>query len=88
MDLETFQRLSEQLATGKISNIEFLEVLRQFSDAFKPQDNANREEKTKMLAVLDSLIEKVKTSEAMELEDLAGQVQDWLDNPRSFKAGK
>ena len=81
MDLETFQRLSEQLAGGKISHIEFLQVIRQFGEAFKPSDERNRVEKEKILAILDRLIENIKTDEEFEKEDLAEQIQNWLDNP-------
>ena len=82
MDLETFQRLSEQLAGGKISHIEFLEVIRQFGEAFQPEDDQNREEKAKILSILDRLIENIKTNDEFEKEDLAQQIQTWLDNPR------
>lgn len=81
MDLETFQRLSEQLAGGRLTHVEFLEVIRQFGDAF-PDDANNREEKAKILAVLDRLIENIKSNEEFEKEDLARQIQTWLDGPQ------
>lgn len=83
MDFETFQSLCSQLISGKMSHLEFLEVLKQFGAAFEPEDEEMMQEKEKMMSMLEDIIGHARVMEREEKEDLADEVEAWLNKPEA-----
>lgn len=82
MEREVFEKLKDQLISNKMSNLDFLNVLKQFGDAYEPKDCHARQEKEKMMTMLNNIIEHAETLEVEAQDELASQIASWLENPR------
>ena len=80
MDLDTFQKLCARLVSGKITHLQFLEILEQFGQAFQPKNKASIEEKEKMMALMADIINQARHLEKEEKERLATEVESWLSS--------
>lgn len=81
MDVETFQKLSAQLISGKMSHIEFLRILKQCGEAYEPPDTEGALEKEEMMSLLEGMIENAENRDHEEKQGLAQAVESWLGKP-------